>query len=180
MARICKDAQPLRAVRPVRTAFFLPRAAEVPQAAALGADARHPCQVAPTPWRRAAVCNRPGIGCRHEHLAGKPWTVPLERWIFPVSTINLATASDNPDRARVARVKLGLGAGPRSEEQQAVAVDVIDSPTTPVTNLEAAVHARSISASALQAGAMGVDRVAGALLGDRTCRDRRDYSWVDR
>ena len=116
----------------------------------------------------------PGVGCRHEHLAGKPWTVPLERWIFPVSTINLATASDNPDRARVARSGTPVGGTAGS------AVDVIDSPTTPVTKLDAAAHARSILASALQAGGMGVNQVAGALLGGPACRDRRDYSWVDR
>jgi len=72
MARICKDAQPLRAVRLVRTAFF--------------------CRG----QRRFRKPLRWGLP-----PAGKPWTVPLERWIFPVSTINLATASDNPDRARV-------------------------------------------------------------------------------
>ena len=71
MARICKDAQPLRAVRLVRTAFF--------------------CRG----QRRFRKPLRWGLP-----PAGKPWTVPLERWIFPVSTINLATASDNPDRAR--------------------------------------------------------------------------------
>ena len=35
------------------------------------------------------------------HAAGKLWTVPVERWMFHAATINLTTASDNPDRARV-------------------------------------------------------------------------------
>ena len=61
-----------------------------------------------------------------------------------------------------------------------MAAYVIDSPITPVTKLDAAADARSISASALQAGGMGVNRVEAALLGGRKRRDRRDYSSVDR
>lgn len=57
---------------------------------------------------------------------------------------------------------------------------MIYSPITPVRKLDAAEHARAVSAPALQAGGMGVNRIAVAVLGDRICRDWRDYSRLNR
>jgi hypothetical protein len=57
---------------------------------------------------------------------------------------------------------------------------VIYSPSTPVRKRDAAEQARTVSAPALQAAAMGVNRVAVAVLGDCPCRDWRDHSRVDR
>ena len=66
-----------------------------------------------------------------------------------------------------------------------MALYVIYSPIAPKRTLDAAEHARTVSALALQAAGMGANRVAVAVLRDRICRhwicrDWRDHSRVDR
>ena len=57
---------------------------------------------------------------------------------------------------------------------------VIYFPITPVKKLDAAEHARTVSAPARQAGGMGLTRVAQAVLRGSECLDWCDHSRVDR
>ena len=95
-----------------------------------------------------------------------------KRWIFPVTPINLT---------RLPTIRSGrasIASGRRSEGQQPKAVYVIYSQITPFMKL--AEHGPTVSAPAMQASGMGVNRVAQAVLGECICRDWHDHSWVDR
>jgi len=63
--------------------------------------------------KRASVGGEDAIGVARsaerrvvgKRATGDLWTVPVERWMFHAATINLTTASDNSDRARVYMIR---------------------------------------------------------------------------